>query len=128
MGRVGLWVGSRIVRRDWEPEDLIASWTLLGPDWGLVANKAGSTRIGFVALLKYFEIEGRFPQYAAEVPEAAIRYLAEQVRVDPALFAKYDFGSRAATYHRGQIRQALGFRECGEADQDRQKGRGSRRG
>lgn len=107
------------MRRDWGPEDLIASWTLLEPDRELVANKTGPTRIGFVALLKYFEIEGRFPQYAAEVPDPAIAYLAEQVKVDPALFTKYDFASRAATYHRTQIRQALGFRECSEQDQDR---------
>ena len=55
------------MRREWEPEDLIACWTLVEPDWELVANKAGPTRIGFVALLKFFEIEGRFPQYATEV-------------------------------------------------------------
>jgi uncharacterized protein DUF4158 len=42
-----------------------------------------------VALLKFFEIEGRFPQYAAEVPEPAVGYLAEQVKVDPQLFAGY---------------------------------------
>ncbi|MBJ7321686.1 MAG: hypothetical protein JHC70_05005 [Rhodococcus sp.] len=55
------------MRREWEPEDLIASWTLVEPDWALVANKSGATRIGFIALLKFFEIEGRFPQYAGEV-------------------------------------------------------------
>jgi hypothetical protein len=34
------------VRREWEPEDLIASWTLVKPDWDLVANKTGATRLG----------------------------------------------------------------------------------
>ena len=48
-----------------------------------MANKTGATRVGFVALLKFFEIEGRFPRYAAEVPERAVGYLAEQVKVDP---------------------------------------------
>jgi len=69
-------------------------------------------------LLKFFEIEGRFPQYAAEVPEQAVTYLAEQVKVEAGLFAQYDFSSRAAKYHRVQIRQVLGFRECAEADQE----------
>ncbi len=27
------------VRREWEPEELIGSWTLLGEDWRLLANK-----------------------------------------------------------------------------------------
>ncbi len=60
------------MRRDWEPEDLIAHWTLLARDWDLVANKSGATRLGFSAVLKFFEIEGRFPEYASEVPEQAV--------------------------------------------------------
>jgi hypothetical protein len=31
------------VRRDWDPEDMIAYWTLLDSDWQLVANKSGAT-------------------------------------------------------------------------------------
>lgn len=34
------------MRRDWEPEDLIATWTLLDGGWELVANKTGATRLG----------------------------------------------------------------------------------
>jgi hypothetical protein len=100
------------VRRDWDPEDLIAYWTLLDSDWRLVANKSGATRLGFVVLLKFFEIEGRFPQYAAEVPEQAVGYLAEQVKVEAGLFAKYEWSGRTIEHHRAQIRAALGFREC----------------
>ncbi|GAB3083082.1 DUF4158 domain-containing protein [Micromonospora schwarzwaldensis] len=107
------------MRRDWDPEDLIAYWTLLDSDWELVANKTGVTRLGFVALLKFFEIEGRFPQYAAEVPEPAVSYLAEQVKVDPQLFADYRWSGRTIESHRAQIRAALGFRECSEADQQK---------
>ena len=69
-------------------------------------------------MLKFFEIEGRFPQYAAEVPEQALGYLAEQVKVDAKLFAKYEWSGRTIEYHRAQIRTALGFRECSEADQE----------
>ncbi|MGH8917991.1 MAG: DUF4158 domain-containing protein [Actinomycetes bacterium] len=105
------------MRRVWEPEDLIAHWTLVQRDWELVANKSGVTRLGFVVVLKFFEIEGRFPEYLAEVPERAVAYLAEQVKVDAALFAKYNLSSRSAIYHRVQVREELGFRECSEADQ-----------
>lgn len=49
------------MRRGWEPEELIAAWTLLGGDWELVGNKTGATRLGFSLLLKFFEQEGRFP-------------------------------------------------------------------
>jgi len=106
------------MRREWELEDLIACWTLIDPDWELIGSKPGATRLGFAALLKFFEIDGRFPEYAAEVPEQAVAYLAEQVKVDPALFVKYQWSGRTSERHRAQIRNALGFRECGEADQE----------
>lgn len=38
------------MRREWEPEELIASWTLLDDDWRLVGNKMGATRLGFAIL------------------------------------------------------------------------------
>lgn len=53
------------MRREWEPEDLIACWTLVDGDVGLVGNKSGPTRLGFVLLLKFFELEGRFPRTPA---------------------------------------------------------------
>jgi hypothetical protein len=37
------------VRREWEPEDLLASWTLVEDDWRLLSNKSGATRLGFAA-------------------------------------------------------------------------------
>lgn len=106
------------MRREWEPEDLIASWTLIEPDWELIGSKPGATRLGFAALLKFFEIDGRFPEYSAEVPEHAVAYLAEQVKVDPALFTTYQWSGRTSERHRAQVRKALGFRECSEADQE----------
>ena len=50
------------MRQEWEPEDLLASWTLVEADWELAANKAGATRLGFGLLLKFFELEARFPR------------------------------------------------------------------
>jgi hypothetical protein len=101
-----------VVRRDWQPEELVESWTLVEGDWRLVGNKAGATRLGFAALLKFFELEARFPRHAGEVPPAAVDYLAGQVKVDPTLFASYSWTGRTIEYHRAQVRRALGFREA----------------
>lgn len=49
------------MQADWEPEDLIDAWTLVKDDWKLIANKSGTTRLGFAVMLKFYEIEGRFP-------------------------------------------------------------------
>ena len=89
------------VRREWTPEDLIASWTLVDVDWALVGNKTGATRLGFVALLKFFELEGRFPRHLGEVPKAAVDYLAHQVAVPTEQIAGYDWSGRQVKRHRG---------------------------
>ncbi len=62
------------MRREWEPEDLIAAWTVLDGDWELVGNKNGATRLGFALMLKFFEQEARFPRHSGEIPRAAVKH------------------------------------------------------
>jgi hypothetical protein len=106
------------MRREWTPEDLIGSWTLVEDDWRLVGNKTGATRLGFALLLKFFELEGRFPRHAAELPRQAVDYLAQQLRVAPDLLASYAWSGRTIEYHRAQVRAALGFREATVQDEE----------
>jgi len=106
------------VRRDWALEDLIECWTLDEDEVGLLANKSGATRLGFALLLKFFELEGRFPR-REDVPKAAVEYVAEQVKVDPALFAEYAWSGRTIEYHRAQVRDFHGFRQATVADEDK---------
>ena len=98
------------MRREWELEDLIACWTLDEDELALLANKTGATRLGFALLLKYFEQEARFPR-REDVPRAAVDFMAGQVKVGAELFADYDFTSRQAANHRGQVRDFHKFRE-----------------
>ncbi|MFD7490812.1 DUF4158 domain-containing protein [Streptomyces sp. NPDC059832] len=106
------------VRQEWSPEELLANWTLVDGGWDLVvANKSGATRLGFSLMLKFFELEGRFPDVLEEVPSAAVEYVAELVKVPAAVFAKYTLVGRTAEYHRKQIRKALGFRPSTVADE-----------
>jgi hypothetical protein len=61
------------VKAEWEPDELIETWTLTGDDRGLVGNKSGATRLGFTVILKFYEIEGRFPAYPEEVQATETR-------------------------------------------------------
>jgi hypothetical protein len=110
------------VRMEWSAEELVGSWTLVGEDWRLVGNKAGATRLGFAVLLKFFELEARFPRSATEVPAQAIVYVAGQVKVDPVQLDGYDWSGRSIKYHREQIRDAFGFREFNRGDEDKLAG------
>ncbi|GCB52012.1 Tn3 family transposase [Streptomyces sp. NL15-2K] len=107
------------MQQEWSPEELLASWTLVDGDWDLVANKTGATRLGFSLLLKFFELEGRFPDLLEEVPQAAVEYVAGLVKVPTAEFAKYDLTSRSAKNHRKQIRETLKFRPATRADEEK---------
>lgn len=105
------------MRQEWSPEDLIGAWTLVEKDWRLVGNKTGATRLGFSLLLKFFELEGRFPRGLEDLPEVAVDYVAGQVKVDATEFAKYPWHGRSAKYHRAQVREEFGFREFTRADE-----------
>jgi hypothetical protein len=106
------------LRREWDTEDLIACWTLLDGDRMLVGNKRGPTRLGFVLVLKFFELEARFPRHAGEIPPAVVEYVARQVKVEPRMLSGYRFSCRTFEYHRAQVRGAFGFRETTVADEE----------
>ncbi|WP_307711260.1 DUF4158 domain-containing protein [Streptomyces sp. V4I23] len=105
------------MRQEWSPEDVVTCWTLVDGDWDLVANKTGPTRLGFCLMLKFFEIEGQFPEFIEEFPQPAVEYVAGLVKVPAAELAKYDVAG--AKRHRRQIREALGFRPSTLADEER---------
>ncbi|MFJ9033697.1 hypothetical protein ACIRQP_35395 [Streptomyces sp. NPDC102274] len=80
--------------RKWSPEDAVAWWTPVRGDWDLVAKKSGPNRLGFVPTLKFFELEGRLPQFMEEFPQAPVDYVADVVKVPAEDLAKYDLSSR----------------------------------
>jgi hypothetical protein len=45
-----------------------------------VTNKTGTTRLGFALMLKFFELEARFPRHADEITSAAVDYVSSQVK------------------------------------------------
>lgn len=105
------------MRQEWEPADLIEVWTLLEEDQERLRNKSGANRLGFALLLKFFEVEARFPEDAGEIPVPAVSYVAQQVKVSAEEWAAYDWSGRAIKRHRMETRGSFGFRECTEEDQ-----------
>jgi hypothetical protein len=99
------------MKRNWPIEDLVEYWTLLPNELTLLDNKTGPTRLGFALLLKFFQLEARFPYSKNEIPRVVVAYVAKQLALDPLLYLQYDWRGRAIKYHRAQIRDFLGFRE-----------------
>ena len=107
------------MRRDWAPEELIASWTLIDRDRELLGNKSGATRLGFALLLRFFDLKAKFPADPGELPPAAVEYVAEQVKVPAAALLEYPWSGRTIKYHRAQIRAAFGYRAATRVDEQR---------
>jgi Domain of unknown function (DUF4158) len=97
-------------------DELVASWTLVGQDWDLIGNKTGATRLGFALMLKFFELEARFPSAGSDFAEVVVGFVARQVRVVAGEVVDYEWDGSASA-HRVQIRAAFGFRVCTRADE-----------
>jgi hypothetical protein len=103
-------------RREIGLDDVIEHFTLDDSERELLRNKAGSTRLGFAAMVKFLSWKGRFPRSRFELPDDAIEHLARQVKVPPVEIGAYDFAGRQIKNHRREIRNHTGFRICSVAD------------
>ena len=104
------------MKRDWTQDELIERWTLAPSELVLLMNKSGPGRLGFAALLKFFQAEARFPTTKDNVPVAAVEYLAAQTKAAASAWTEYDWHGRAIKYHRAEIRTLWGFREATAED------------
>ncbi|MFH8490932.1 DUF4158 domain-containing protein [Streptomyces longisporoflavus] len=96
-------------------DELVEHWTLLKDEQMLVSGKRGATRLGFAVLLKFYTQYGRFPQGRAKLAGAAVEFIARQVQGPASELNFYDWTGRTVEYHRAQIPEHLGFRECSVA-------------
>ncbi|NQU36980.1 MAG: DUF4158 domain-containing protein [Actinobacteria bacterium] len=98
--------------------ELVEHWTVLEDEHALVSGKRGATRIGFAMLLKFYIGHGRFADGVADLPGEAVKFVARQIGCEPWELDAYEWSGRTIEYHRSQIREHLGFRECSVQDAD----------
>lgn len=97
-------------------DELVEHWTVLDDERALVDAKHGGTRLGFALLLKHYTRHGRFPTGRTEIPDAAVEFVARQLRVPVMDIGAYEWTGRSIERHRAQIREHLGYSECSVAD------------
>ncbi len=68
-------------------------------------------------MLKFFELEARFPRHARD-PAGCNRLPGSQVKVEPLALTDYRFSGRTFEYHRAQVRGVFGFREANVLDEE----------
>jgi hypothetical protein len=90
-------------------DELVEHWTVLDDERALVDAKHGASRLGFAVLLKHYTRHGRFPNGRAELPDAAIEFVARQLQVPCVDVGAYEWTGRSIERHRAQIREHLGL-------------------
>ena len=107
--------GEGIVKRHWDEQGLAEHWSLGLGEWEMLTNRTDRSRLGFAVLLKFFQIEGRFPAIGVRC-RSGLDYLADQLEVCREAFSQYDLAGRSGKRDRELIRSALGFRRATVAD------------
>ena len=106
------------MKRKWANHELLEHWTLSAEETRLVLSKKGANRLGFALLLKFFQLQGRFPEKKNRIPRVVRAFVAEQLGIDEALYESYNWQGRAIKHHRAAIRQRLAFRPMQLSDNE----------
>ena len=83
------------MKQCWSSSELTQFWSLSGDEKQLSDQRTQQGRLGLAVLLKFFQLEGRFPHYHKEAPLPAVDYVAEQLEVPASAWFDYPLKSRS---------------------------------
>ncbi len=98
----------------WTEQELIENFTFIQNELDFLKGKTKPSQMGFAVLLKFFALEGKFPRCRADIPQAIVVYIAEQINIPFKEFDKYKWQGRTIEFHRSQIRNLLNFKAWGQ--------------
>lgn len=97
------------MKQNWTTTELKELWTLSDREQQLALVKSRKSRLGFAFMLKYFQINARFPKKEEVISLKVIGFLAKQLELDSLSFHYYDFADQSAKLHCKQISKYFGF-------------------
>jgi hypothetical protein len=80
------------------------------------SKKTEKNKLVFAILLKYFQIEGRYPKNKKVISPDLINSLAVQINVNSLCIEEFDWQGRSVERFRQEIRDYFGFREANLGD------------
>jgi len=104
------------MKRDWTTEAIITHFTLQSEEQAWLGMNEPHNHLGKALQLKYFQYDGRFAESVSEIPDEAVRYLAQQLHLDEQVMEQYQWLGRTARDHRRAIREYLNFRPATAQD------------
>ncbi len=104
------------MKQNWSESELIESWDLTDSERNLLDQRTEHGLLGFAILLKFFQLEGRFPLNHKEVPSVVVKFMAGICCLPVSAWNEFSFKGRSGERTRAQIRDFLGFRPATLAD------------
>jgi hypothetical protein len=98
------------MKQNWTERELVEFWTLSDSEKQLLEQRTESGRLGYAVLIKFFQIEGRFPLYNKEAPWSAVDFLADQLNSPASVWLDFPLKGPSSERARSTIRSFLGFR------------------
>lgn len=106
------------MKQQWNVDELIEQFTLLPPEVEWLGENENHNHLGKAILLKFFQVEGWFPENESEVPPIVVEQIANQLGLDSEDISRYQWQGRRAREHKRAIRELYGFRRATVEDQD----------
>ena len=106
------------MKQSWNEQELVECWTLTSSEQQLLTQRTDRARLGYAVMLKFFQIEGRFPLYNKEVPWVAVDFVADQLKSPAAEWLDFSLKGRTSERVRAAIREFLGYRIATNADSE----------
>jgi len=95
------------MKRRWDEQELIEHWTLFKSEEALFANRTDRGRSGVAVLLKFFQINARFPRHHKDVPGPVLAFVGEQLSIPPTAWFDYDLKGRSSKRDREHSSERL---------------------
>lgn len=106
------------MKRQWNDAELDIHWSLTTAEEALLVGRSGHGRFGFVALLKFFQYEGCFPESRREIPSDVMCHLATLLGMPLNTLDDFEWQGRTAKRQRTEILEWLGIRRMEASDWD----------
>ncbi|MDP9353350.1 MAG: Tn3 family transposase [Chloroflexota bacterium] len=98
-------------------EDLIGYYTLFEADLGRVRDRRGDHNLlGYALALGTLAYLGYCPDDLTQAPAEAVRYVADQLSIDPSVLPMYAERNQTRTDHLREIQEYLDFRNADEEE------------
>lgn len=68
-------------------------------------------KLGFAVLLKYFQLESRYPKHIKFIDPLMLNTISNQLNISPSMINQFDWEGRSTKRFRQEVRELLGYRK-----------------